>query len=126
MYIYIYRDRRLGGESNREIVFVSFVRACVRAGEARRGEAVCGRETVCLPGLGCGRAKRALACRGLVVSFRRALLLLCFSRNFLFGSALRTEHLAKSRSEHADVRLTTQCVHSVAQMLQNQGSRRVW
>ena len=33
---------RLGGESNREIVFV-FVRACVRAcgraGEARRGEA---------------------------------------------------------------------------------------
>ena len=34
MHVYIYR--RLGGESNREIVFVSFVRACVRAGEARR------------------------------------------------------------------------------------------
>ena len=36
IYIYIYIYRRLGGESNREIVFVSFVRACVRAGEARR------------------------------------------------------------------------------------------
>ena len=29
----------MGGESNREIVFVSFVRACVRASGARRGEA---------------------------------------------------------------------------------------
>ena len=55
MYVCIYR--RLGGESNREIVFVSFVRACVRAGEARRGEAVCGRETMCLPWLGRGSAK---------------------------------------------------------------------
>ena len=36
-----------------------------------------------------------------------------------------TDYLAKSCSEHAAVRLTTQCVHSVAQMLQNQGSRRV-
>ena len=32
-----------------------------------------------------------------------------------------TDDLVKSRSEHAAVRLTTQCVHSVAQMLQNQG-----
>ena len=36
-----------------------------------------------------------------------------------------TDDLVKSRSKHAAVRLTTQCVHSVAQMLQNQGSRRV-
>ena len=36
-----------------------------------------------------------------------------------------TDDLVKSRSEHAAVRLTTQCVHSVAQMLQNQGSKRV-
>ena len=35
LYVYMY----IGGldcESNREIVFVSFVRACERAGEARR------------------------------------------------------------------------------------------
>ncbi len=34
----MYTYRRLGGESNREIVFVSFVRASAR-GEAGRGEA---------------------------------------------------------------------------------------
>ena len=38
IYIYIYVHiiiyRRLGGESNREIGFVSCVRACVRASEA--------------------------------------------------------------------------------------------
>ena len=36
IYIYIYIYRRVGGEFSREIVFVSFVRACERA---RRGEA---------------------------------------------------------------------------------------
>ena len=42
--------RRLGGESNQEIVFVSFVRA---------SEAACGRETTLLPMLGFGRKQRA-------------------------------------------------------------------
>ena len=34
-----------------------------------------------------------------------------------------TDDLAKSRSEHADVRLTTQCVHSDVQMPPIRGSR---
>ena len=51
------------------------MRACVRAGEARRGEALCGRETRCLLGLGfsqntlcvkglanCGREQRKDTC----------------------------------------------------------------
>ena len=37
-------DRRLGGESNREIGFVSFVRACVRAAAAA---AACERAKLC-------------------------------------------------------------------------------
>ena len=44
------RSRRLGGESNREIVFVSFVRACVRS-------CVCLRGTMLLPSLGLRTAK---------------------------------------------------------------------
>ena len=50
-------------ESNREIVFVSFVRACVRAsGRARRGEAVWACEALFLAGLGCGRSSCAPVC----------------------------------------------------------------
>ena len=44
------RSRRLGGESNREIVFVSFVRACVRS-------CVCLRGTMLFPSLGLRTAK---------------------------------------------------------------------
>ena len=87
--------------------FRSFVRACVRAGEARRGEAVCGRETMCLPWLGRGSAKSPPAWR----SGARALppVPLALWRGV-------TDDLVKSRSEHAAVRLTTQCMPCGAQM----------
>ena len=99
MYVCMCIYRRLGGESNQEIVFVSFVRACVRAGEARRGEAVCGRETMCLLWLGCGSAKRPSA-------FRRSGGVPC--PPCLWRAV--TDDLVKSRSEHAAVRLAVRAL----------------
>ena len=49
------RSRRLGGESNREIVFVSFVRACVRS-------CVCLRGTMLLPIAGVADVRKSVLC----------------------------------------------------------------
>ena len=49
------RSRRLGGESNREIVFVSFVRACVRS-------CVCLRGTMLLPIAGVADVRKYSVC----------------------------------------------------------------
>ena len=61
IYIYIYIYIYIGGwdcESNREIVFVSFVRA------SGRGEAVWACEALFFPGLGCGRSSCPVGWRG--------------------------------------------------------------